>query len=97
MWARWLDPRRLPSSATPSPVVSTFAVASMQALAQQAAVTNAEMGKKLSMKIMTLNNSRQKINDCLGNPIEIGIAVTWRMPAAFAASPQQFLSRKQDT
>ena len=35
--------------------------------------------KKLSMKIMTLNNSRQKINDCLGNPVEIGIAVTWRI------------------
>ena len=28
---------------------------------------------------MTLNNNRQKINDCLGNPIEIGIAVTWRI------------------
>ena len=36
-------------------------------------------GKKISMKIMTLSNSRQKINDCLGNPIEIGIAVTWRV------------------
>ncbi|MCM1088384.1 MAG: SPFH domain-containing protein [Muribaculaceae bacterium] len=35
--------------------------------------------KKISMKIMTLNNSRQKINDCLGNPVEIGIAVTWRI------------------
>ena len=35
--------------------------------------------KKLSLKIMTLNNSRQKINDCLGNPIEIGIAVMWRV------------------
>ena len=35
--------------------------------------------KKLSMKIMTLNNTRQKINDCLGNPIEIGIAVTWKI------------------
>ena len=34
---------------------------------------------KLSLKIMTLNNSRQKINDCLGNPIEIGIAVTWKI------------------
>ena len=31
--------------------------------------------KKISLKIMTLNNNRQKINDCLGNPIEIGIAV----------------------
>ena len=35
--------------------------------------------KKVSLKIMTLNNNRQKINDCLGNPIEIGIAVTWRV------------------
>ncbi len=35
--------------------------------------------KKISLKIMTLNNSRQKINDCLGNPVEIGIAVTWRI------------------
>ena len=35
--------------------------------------------KKISLKIMTLNNSRQKINDCLGNPVEIGIAVMWRV------------------
>ncbi len=36
-------------------------------------------GKKISLKVMTLSNSRQKINDCLGNPVEIGIAVTWRV------------------
>ena len=36
-------------------------------------------GKKISMKIMTLNNNKQKINDCLGNPVEIGIAVMWRV------------------
>lgn len=35
--------------------------------------------KKMSLKIMTLNNNKQKINDCLGNPIEIGIAVTWKI------------------
>ncbi len=34
---------------------------------------------KISLKIMTLNNQRQKINDCLGNPVEIGIAVMWRV------------------
>ena len=34
---------------------------------------------KISLKIMTLSNNRQKINDCLGNPVEIGIAVTWRI------------------
>ena len=35
--------------------------------------------RKISLKIMTLNNRRQKINDCLGNPVEIGIAVMWRV------------------
>jgi regulator of protease activity HflC (stomatin/prohibitin superfamily) len=37
------------------------------------------VNKKISLKIMTLNNSKQKINDCLGNPIEIAIAVMWRV------------------
>ena len=37
------------------------------------------VGKRISLKIMTLNNNRQKINDCLGNPVEIGIAVMWRV------------------
>ena len=36
-------------------------------------------GKKISLKVMTLNNARQKINDCLGNPVEIGVAVMWRV------------------
>ena len=40
----------------------------------------AEMAtKKISLKAMTLNNGRQKINDCLGNPVEIGIAVIWKV------------------
>ena len=41
--------------------------------------------KKISLKIMTLNNARQKINDCLGNPVEIGIAVMWRVTDTAAA------------
>lgn len=44
-----------------------------------AAVSFENTGKKISLKIMTLSNNRQKINDCLGNPVEIGIAVTWRI------------------
>ncbi len=47
--------------------------------AQNTAAELASLSNKISLKIMTLNNSRQKINDCLGNPIEIGIAVTWRI------------------
>ena len=50
------------------------------AVAASAGNTSAEpVSRKLSLKIMTLNNNRQKINDCLGNPVEIGIAVTWRI------------------
>ena len=41
--------------------------------------------RKISLKIMTLNNNRQKINDCLGNPVEIGIAVMWRVVDTAAA------------
>ncbi len=47
--------------------------------AQMAVVNTASATKKISLKIMTLDNNRQKINDCLGNPVEIGIAVTWRI------------------
>ena len=44
-----------------------------------AATTTELLDKKIPLKIMTLSNSRQKINDCLGNPVEISIAVTWRV------------------
>ena len=50
-------------------------IAAGAAGAQQAELVS----KKISLKAMTLNNSRQKINDCLGNPVEIGIAVIWRV------------------
>ncbi len=35
--------------------------------------------KKISLKAMTLNNDRQKINDALGNPIIIGVVVIWKV------------------
>lgn len=44
-----------------------------------ASTNSTYVNKKISLKIMTLNNNRQKINDCLGNPVEIGIAVMWRV------------------
>ncbi len=48
--------------------------------ADAAAAASGEMpSKKISLKAMTLSNSRQKINDCLGNPVEIGIAVIWKV------------------
>lgn len=53
-----------------SPIASVGTAQSMEASLEN---------KKISLKIMTLNNNRQKINDCLGNPVEIGIAVMWRV------------------
>lgn len=49
------------------------------AVAAAASSSGELASKKISLKIMTLNNNRQKINDCLGNPVEIGIAVMWRV------------------
>ena len=68
-----------------------------------AAANNAALvNKKLSLKIMTLSNNRQKINDCLGNPIEIGIAVTWKIVDTAKAvfnvdNYKEFLSLQCDT
>ena len=56
------------------------APASVLAITNNAMSAGMEAGSnKISLKIMTLNNNKQKINDCLGNPIEIGIAVTWKV------------------
>ncbi len=59
------------------------------------------LDKHISLKSMTLNNNVQKINDCLGNPIEIAIAVIWRVEdtakAVFAVDNyKEFLSLQCD-
>ncbi|MBQ6812420.1 MAG: SPFH domain-containing protein [Agathobacter sp.] len=61
-----------------------------------------ERGNRMSLKIMTLSNNKQKINDCLGNPVEIGIAVMWRVvdtaKAAFNVDNyKEFLSLQCDS
>ena len=74
----------------------------VQVNAEGVTVSAEPTSKRMSLKIMTLNNNRQKINDCLGNPIEIGIAVTWRIvdtaKAAFNVDNyKEFLSLQCDT
>ncbi len=59
------------------------------------------INKVVSLKAMTLNNNKQKINDCLGNPVEIGIAVIWQVKdtakAVFAVDNyKEFLSLQCD-
>lgn len=68
-----------------NPFCSSFNPAAKTKLSQSGDVgkavsgTTDDIGNRISLKVMTLNNSRQKINDCLGNPVEIGIAVTWKI------------------
>lgn len=57
---------------TPAPSIINVSGASVN-------TTEVQLNNKISLKMMTLNNNRQKINDCLGNPVEIGIAVIWRV------------------
>lgn len=40
---------------------------------------SAKIKNKISLKAMTLDNDKQKINDKMGNPIEIGIVVIWKV------------------
>ena len=48
-------------------------------ISTQGVSANGAVSKKISLKMMTLSNNKQKINDCLGNPIEISIAVIWKV------------------
>lgn len=66
--------------------------------------TNAyeKSNKKISLKVMTLSNSKQKVNDYLGNPIEIGIAVMWKVTDTAKAvfnvdNYKEYLSLQTDT
>ena len=58
--------------------------------------------KKIALKAMTLNNEKQKVNDQLGNPIIIGIAVIWKVSNTAKAvfhvdNYQEFLSIQCDS
>ncbi|MEE8837248.1 MAG: SPFH domain-containing protein [Eubacteriales bacterium] len=58
--------------------------------------------KKISLKIMTLSNARQKVNDVLGNPVEVGVAVMWRVTDTAKAvfnvdNYKEYLSLQCDT
>ncbi|MEA4896717.1 SPFH domain-containing protein [Bacillota bacterium Meth-B3] len=56
--------------------------------------TDTATGRAVSLKVMTLDNNKQKINDKLGNPIEIGVVVIWRVvnPAKAVFNVDNYLS-----
>jgi regulator of protease activity HflC (stomatin/prohibitin superfamily) len=85
-----------PASAVPAPAET--APTGKNGAKQLAAARS----RKISLKTMTLNNEKQKINDQLGNPIFIGIVVIWRVVNTAKAvfnvdNYEQFLSIQCDS
>jgi len=82
---------------------NTIAMEHAKSGTKLAAQTNVKKHSKIiSLKTMTLNNDKQKINDALGNPIIIGIVVIWKVvntsKAAFNVDNyKEFLSIQCDS
>lgn len=72
------NPAAASSVSTGTIVDENAAVMTAKATAQLSSMS-AFMNKKISLKAMTLNNEKQKINDQLGNPVIIGVVVIWRI------------------
>ena len=64
-----------------TPVTTSGTIAAVQEKITSPSTVNVPSirSKKISLKAMTLNNDKQKINDALGNPIIIGVVVIWRV------------------
>ena len=97
-----VNPAAHDAAAEASKVAQTAVAASQGKELSTGTVTGgASRGKRLSLKTMTLNNDKQKINDLLGNPIIIGVAVIWHVEdtarAVFAVDNyKEFLSIQTD-
>lgn len=77
------------------PIVPASQQSMIEAMAE-AAVEGTKKGKKdkvstpssrkrISLKVNTLNNDKQKVNDVLGNPVIIGTVVIWKVSNATKA------------
>ncbi len=58
---------------------SLLAAAAAAGTGATATATAEMVSRKISLKVMTLSNSKQKVNDVLGNPVEIAVAVMWKV------------------
>lgn len=66
------------------------------------AQSSMNVSKKISLKAMTLSNAKQKVNDVLGNPVEISVAVIWQVKDTAKAvfnvdNYKEYLSLQVDT
>lgn len=62
-----------------NPTVKAAPVVAASGNGRSVSVSVGEKEKKVSMRTMTLDNKLQKVNDQLGNPVEIGAVVIWKV------------------
>lgn len=62
-----------------NPTVKSFISVAAGASGTNTTLNNNTGNKKISLKVSTLNNEKQKVNDELGNPIVIGVIVIWKV------------------
>lgn len=75
----WVNPfyqRSVQSSSASASIVSGEAVSGSSLLAS---LTGNSVSTKVSLRARTLNGQRIKVNDRMGNPIEIATVVVWRV------------------
>ncbi|MCL1805856.1 MAG: SPFH domain-containing protein [Clostridiales bacterium] len=75
----WVNPFCGGINPTAKPALQVKVNAGVTVAEGAAAEEKASSSKKISMKAMTLKNDKQKVNDVLGNPIEIGVNVIWQI------------------
>jgi len=93
-----------PTAGKPEPTTANEGAkfAAIAAGSNAAMAAKEALNKRISLKVMTLDNNKQKINDKLGNPIEIGIVVIWRVTNTAKAvfnvdNYKEFLSIQADS
>ena len=62
-----------------NPTVKSAPVVAASGNGKSVSVSVGNKEKKVSMRTMTLDNKKQKVNDLLGNPVEIGAVVIWKV------------------
>lgn len=83
-------------------VQAAKAAAAQNAASVSVNLSGASLSRKtVSLKAMTLDNKKQKVNDLLGNPVEVGTIVIWKVVNATKAvfnveNYEEFLSIQCD-
>ena len=68
-----------PFCAALNPTIRATPVVTGKVEGASASLSVGNKAKKVSMRTMTLDNKKQKVNDLLGNPVEIGAVVIWKV------------------